>query len=153
SATLTVRFANGTTTNRPMDIAVNGTTVASAVAFNGTGAWTTWQNATVTANLNAGANTVRATATTVNGGPNVDKLTVTEGTTTTPGPSMAVAPYEYFGWGNPQSPTSVMSATGIKFFTLAFMLSDGGCNPLWDGSRPLTGGDDQSKINAIRGAG
>ena len=153
SATLTVRFANGTTTNRPMDIAVNGTTVASGVAFNGTGAWTTWQNATITANLNAGANTVRATATTANGGPNVDKLTVTEGTTTNPGPSMAVAPYEYFGWGNPQSPTSVMSATGIKYFTLAFMLSDGGCNPLWDGSRPLTGGDDQAKINAIRGAG
>src|SRR6185295_5800882 len=68
SATLTVRFANGTTTNRPMDIAVNGTTVASAVAFNGTGAWTTWQNVDVTANLNAGANTVRATATTANGG-------------------------------------------------------------------------------------
>jgi hypothetical protein len=46
-----------------------------------------------------------------------------------------------------------MAATGIKFFTLAFLLSDGGCNPAWDGSRPLTGGDDQSKINAIRGAG
>jgi chitinase len=27
-----------------------------------------------------------------------------------------------------------MSATGIKQFTLAFMLSDGGCNPKWDGS-------------------
>ena len=68
-------------------------------------------------------------------------------------PGIAVAPYEYFGWGNPQSPTSVMSATGIKYFTLAFILSDGGCNPKWDGSRALTGGSDQSKINAIRGAG
>jgi hypothetical protein len=152
SATLAVRFANGTATNRPMDIAVNGTTVASGVAFNGTGAWTTWQTVGVTATLNAGANTVRATATTANGGPNVDKLTVTDGTTS-PGPSMAVAPYEYFGWGNPQNPTSVMSATGIKYFTLAFILSDGGCNPAWDGSRPLTGGDDQAKINAIRNAG
>jgi chitinase len=152
SATLAIRFANGTATNRPMDIAVNGTTVASGVAFNGTGAWTSWQTASVTATLNAGANTVRATATTANGGPNVDRLTVTDGTTN-PGPSMAVAPYEYFGWGNPQNPTSVMSATGIKYFTLAFILSDGGCNPAWDGSRPLTGGDDQAKINAIRNAG
>jgi chitinase len=152
SATLAIRFANGTATNRPMDIAVNGTTVASGVAFNGTGAWTSWQTASVTATLNAGANTVRATATTANGGPNVDKLTVTDGTTS-PAPSMAVAPYEYFGWGNPQNPTSVMSATGIKYFTLAFILSDGGCNPAWDGSRPLTGGDDQAKINAIRNAG
>jgi hypothetical protein len=46
-----------------------------------------------------------------------------------------------------------MSATGIKYFTLAFLLSDGGCNPKWDGSRPLIGGDDQAKINAIRAAG
>jgi chitinase len=46
-----------------------------------------------------------------------------------------------------------MSATGIKYFTLAFMLSDGTCNPKWDGSRALTGGDDQTQINAIRGAG
>ncbi|GAA4253019.1 carbohydrate-binding protein [Dactylosporangium darangshiense] len=152
TATLTVRFANGTTTNRPMTIAVNGATAASGVAFNGTGTWDTWQDVNVTVTLNAGANTVRATATTANGGPNVDKLTVADGGGTS-GPSMAVAPYEYFGWGNPQSPTSVMSATGIRFFTLAFMLSDGGCNPLWDGSRPLTGGDDQAKINAIRGAG
>jgi alpha-galactosidase len=47
----------------------------------------------------------------------------------------------------------VMSATGVKWFTLAFILSDGTCNPKWDGSRPLTGGSDQSTINAIRSAG
>ncbi|WP_405469212.1 alpha-galactosidase [Streptomyces canus] len=68
-------------------------------------------------------------------------------------PGMAVAPYEYLGWGNPQNPTSVMSATGVKWFTLAFILSNGGCNPKWDGSRPLTGGTDQSRIDAIRSAG
>ncbi|MGW4986129.1 glycosyl hydrolase family 28 protein [Streptomyces mirabilis] len=68
-------------------------------------------------------------------------------------PGMAVAPYEYLGWGSPQNPTSVMTATGVKWFTLAFVLSDGSCNPKWDGSRPLTGGNDQSKINAIRAAG
>ncbi|MEU0075193.1 alpha-galactosidase [Streptomyces sp. NPDC006332] len=68
-------------------------------------------------------------------------------------PGMAVAPYEYLGWGSPPNPTSVMSATGVKWFTMAFILSDGGCNPKWDGSRPLTGGNDQSKINAIRSAG
>ncbi|MFI9566779.1 alpha-galactosidase [Streptomyces rishiriensis] len=68
-------------------------------------------------------------------------------------PGMAVAPYEYLGWGSPPAPASVMAATGVRWFTLAFVLSDGGCNPKWDGSRPLTGGDDQSKINAIRAAG
>ncbi|MCQ9129524.1 alpha-galactosidase [Streptomyces hilarionis] len=68
-------------------------------------------------------------------------------------PGFAVAPYEYLGWGDPQKPASVMSATGVRWFTLAFILSDGGCNPKWDGSRPLTGGSDQSTINAIRAAG
>ncbi|WP_327232912.1 chitinase [Streptomyces sp. NBC_01317] len=63
------------------------------------------------------------------------------------------APYLYLGWGSPQSATSVMSATGVKQFTMAFILSDGGCNPKWDGSRALTGGNDQSTINAIRAAG
>ncbi|MFE9095747.1 carbohydrate binding domain-containing protein [Streptomyces sp. NPDC007264] len=63
------------------------------------------------------------------------------------------APYLYLGWGDPPSATSVMSATGIKWYTMAFMLDSGGCNPAWDGSRPLTGGTDQSVINQIRSAG
>ncbi|MDQ0906294.1 hypothetical protein QFZ22_002279 [Streptomyces canus] len=63
------------------------------------------------------------------------------------------APYLYLGWGDPPSATSVMSATGIKWYTMAFILSSGGCNPAWDGSRPLTGGNDQSVINAVRSAG
>ncbi|MEV8526341.1 chitinase [Streptomyces sp. NPDC052000] len=67
--------------------------------------------------------------------------------------AMAAAPYEYLGWGNPQKPTDVMAATGVKWFTLAFVLSDGGCNPKWDGSRALTGGSDESAIKSIRGAG
>jgi len=63
------------------------------------------------------------------------------------------APYLYLGWGDPPSAPSVMSATGIKWFTMAFILSSGGCNPAWDGSRALTGGNDQSVINSIRSAG
>ncbi|MFI7633196.1 PQQ-dependent sugar dehydrogenase [Nonomuraea sp. NPDC049400] len=73
---LTFRFANGTTTDRPMTITVNGTAVATARSFPGTGAWTTWQEISVDAPLNAGGNTVRAAATTANGGPNLDRLRV-----------------------------------------------------------------------------
>ncbi|OIJ97438.1 chitinase [Streptomyces sp. MUSC 14] len=73
--------------------------------------------------------------------------------TTAAVPGMAVAPYEYLGWGSPPDPTKVMSATGVKWFTLAFVLSDGTCNPKWDGSRPLTGGSDQSTVDRIRSAG
>jgi hypothetical protein len=63
------------------------------------------------------------------------------------------APYLYLGWGNPQSATSVMSSTGVRWFTLAFVLSGGGCTPAWDSQRPLLGGVDQQTITAIRAAG
>ncbi|MFG1965647.1 carbohydrate-binding protein [Nonomuraea sp. NPDC049028] len=76
-ATLTIRYANGTSANRPMDVTVNGTVVASGLSFAGTGAWTTWASKTVNANLVAGANTVRLTATTANGCPNLDYLDIT----------------------------------------------------------------------------
>ncbi|WP_109506168.1 chitinase [Nocardioides speluncae] len=68
------------------------------------------------------------------------------------GPS-AVLPYLYLGWGNPPNPTQVMSATGVNGFTMAFVLSNGYCNPMWDSQRPLTGGVDQSTITSIRNAG
>jgi len=70
-----------------------------------------------------------------------------------PRPVDMAAPYEYLGWGEPQPPTSVMAATGIQDFTLAFMLSHGKCNPEWDGERPLLGGSDQAAIESIRAAG
>ncbi|HEV2784349.1 MAG TPA: glycosyl hydrolase family 28 protein [Actinophytocola sp.] len=75
-ATLRFGFANGTTVNRPMDIFVNGTLVADELAFNPTGAWTTWQTQSITAALTAGANTIRAVSTTANGGPNLDYVDV-----------------------------------------------------------------------------
>jgi len=75
TVTLRIRYANGTTVNRPMDISVNGGPPVP-VDFGATGAWPTWATATITVTLNAGANTIRATATTANGGPNVDYLEV-----------------------------------------------------------------------------
>ncbi|MEV6355626.1 ricin-type beta-trefoil lectin domain protein [Streptomyces hydrogenans] len=72
---------------------------------------------------------------------------------TAPGGNMAVAPYLYNGWGSPPSPTTVMNATGVRWFTLAFVLSNGYCNPQWDGNRPLVGGVDQQTITTVRAAG
>jgi hypothetical protein len=66
---------------------------------------------------------------------------------------MPGAPYLYLGWGDPQDATSVMSETGVSAFTMAFLLSSGGCTPAWDGQRPLTGGVDEQTIDAIQGAG
>jgi exo-1,4-beta-D-glucosaminidase len=73
---LVIRYANGTTTSRPMDFSVNGAGAAQGVAFDGTGAWATWAAKTVRVTLSAGANKIKAVATTSGGGPNVDKITV-----------------------------------------------------------------------------
>jgi len=61
------------------------------------------------------------------------------------------APYLY-QWENPQNAVTVMQQTGIKAFTLAFVLSNGICNPQWDGERSLTGAD-ITRVNQIRAAG
>ncbi|MGP4019178.1 chitinase [Saccharopolyspora sp. 5N708] len=65
---------------------------------------------------------------------------------------VAASPYLYNGWGSPPAVGEVMSATGIKDFTLAFILSDGTCNPAWDGTRPLDG-QDKATIDAVRAGG
>ncbi|MEU4536528.1 GDSL-type esterase/lipase family protein [Streptosporangium sp. NPDC023825] len=79
TATLSVRYANGTTANRPADISLNGTTVQSGLAFEGTGAWTTWATKSLPVQLNAGTTTVRLTATTSGGLGNIDYVEVTTG--------------------------------------------------------------------------
>ncbi|WP_370026101.1 glycosyl hydrolase family 95 catalytic domain-containing protein [Planotetraspora sp. GP83] len=79
---LRLRFANGTTANRPTAIAVNGTTVATP-DFPPTVNWDTWQTVSIPATLNAGANKIRATSTTANGGPNLDSLEVEPQSATT----------------------------------------------------------------------
>ncbi|MER6945396.1 ricin-type beta-trefoil lectin domain protein [Nonomuraea sp. NPDC000554] len=76
SATVVIRYANGTTANRPMDISVNGTVAAAGVVFTPTATWDTWATKSVTVSLAAGTNTIRATGTGSQGGPNVDKITV-----------------------------------------------------------------------------
>jgi alpha-L-fucosidase len=76
SATLRIGYANGTTANRPADIAVNGTVVAAATSFGPTANWDTWSVKTLTAPMRAGANTVRITATGASGNPNLDYLDV-----------------------------------------------------------------------------
>ena len=69
------------------------------------------------------------------------------------GTKMASAPYIYPGWGNPPAPSTVVNATGIKAFTMAFVLASNGCNPAWDGESGLTGGVHASTVSAIKAAG
>ena len=73
SAVMRFRFA--ATSNRPANIEVNGS-VAGAVNFTSTGAWTNWTMESVTVALQAGRNSVRLVARTAEGPPNIDSLTV-----------------------------------------------------------------------------
>ncbi|MFI7240891.1 chitinase [Streptomyces qinglanensis] len=68
-------------------------------------------------------------------------------------PRPVVAPYYSLGWGDPPDPGAVLRKTGADGFTFAFMLSAGGCEPRWDGVRPLTGGADERALWAVRVAG
>src|SRR6185436_2522825 len=81
---LQFRYANGSTTDRPLKLTVNGQVVSPALSFAPTGSWTRWGTATATATLDAGTNTVRLTAAGA-GGPNVDALVVPAAPVPVPG--------------------------------------------------------------------
>jgi glucose/arabinose dehydrogenase len=86
--TLLVRYANGTATNRPGTIAVNGSTVAT-LPFPPTGAWSSWSLQSFSASLVAGPNSVRVTATGRGGLGNLDNLSYDDGQ---PSPPPATGP-------------------------------------------------------------
>ena len=75
---LSFLYANGTTLNRPMDISLNGVSINNSLAFRPTGAWATWKPQGLNVALHVGSNTIRARATTAQGGPNVDRLDVSD---------------------------------------------------------------------------
>jgi hypothetical protein len=110
TATLAVRFANGTTTARPATLTVNGTS-AGTVSFEGTGTWTAWTTKTLTVPVNQGANSIRFSPTTAGGLPNIDFLEAEVGGTTTPPPTgtaLYVAPT-----GTDSAPGTVSSPTTL----------------------------------------
>jgi Carbohydrate binding module (family 35)/Glycine-rich protein domain (DUF2403)/Putative TOS1-like glycosyl hydrolase (DUF2401) len=76
---LSFRYGNGGTADRPMSISVNGTVVNSALSFPVTG-WTSWTVRAQTATLPAGSVKIRATESP--NGPNIDNLVVTAGSAT-----------------------------------------------------------------------
>ena len=75
TTTLSFRYANGSTTDRPLALRVNGVVINATLSFGPTGSWTTWKTVVVTVNLAAGLNTIDLATIGANGG-NVDSLTV-----------------------------------------------------------------------------
>ncbi|NQU87495.1 MAG: carbohydrate-binding protein [Mariniphaga sp.] len=69
--TVKIRFANGSTNMRPMEIELNEEVITS-VNFEPTGGWTIWDTISFTASFNQGINTLKCTSTGSDGGPNID---------------------------------------------------------------------------------
>ncbi|MFF1409023.1 carbohydrate-binding protein [Streptomyces sp. NPDC058289] len=112
TATLKVRFANGTTTARPAAVTVNGSAAASA-AFESTGTWATWATNTLAVPLVPGSNTIRLSPTASAGLPNIDSLDVEADDSTPPptGTALYVAPNGSDSAAGTQSaPTTLTSA-------------------------------------------
>lgn len=71
-----IRFANGSTASRPMQISLNGEEVIASSVFESTGNWTQWDTLTITVNFEAGINLLRFTSTGSEGGPNIDQFEI-----------------------------------------------------------------------------
>ena len=67
-----IRFANGGSTNRPIQVLVDGF-VVTTFDMPPTGGWTSWSKAWMTLPLAAGDHTIRL-RTTINNGPNIDRI-------------------------------------------------------------------------------
>src|SRR5690242_9020914 len=68
----------------------------------------------------------------------------------------AAAPYLMPQSNNPPDPVTVMNATGLKAFQLAFILAPngGGCSPTWDGTSAVSSDSDAANlISRIRANG
>lgn len=63
-----------------------------------------------------------------------------------------VDPYLYLRTSSLPNVREVMSRTGVAGFTLAFVLSDGGCRAVWDGGQPVAA-NAAALISAIRAGG
>jgi hypothetical protein len=77
SASLKFRYANGSSTNRPLKLEINGQVVTSSLSFLPTGSWSTWSYTGITANLLFGINKIRITAIGYSGA-NIDHLAWSE---------------------------------------------------------------------------
>lgn len=69
-----MRVANGSTANRQMKIEVNGGENFWVQDFLSTSAWTNWEERSIVLPLVAGANIIRLSSLTADGGPNIDYL-------------------------------------------------------------------------------
>ncbi|AVH60198.1 MULTISPECIES: chitinase [Streptomyces] len=67
-------------------------------------------------------------------------------------PAQYAAPY-IETWKSPSEMANARNATGLKYYTLAFVIDGGGCNALFNGNTPVTDAGWTSAVNSLRAAG
>src|SRR3569833_199067 len=67
-------------------------------------------------------------------------------------PAHFAAPYVET-WGSTSAMASAQAATGLKYYTLAFVIGGGGCNATWNGDTSIDNGGWQTAINTLRASG
>jgi chitinase len=67
-------------------------------------------------------------------------------------PAHYAAPYVET-WGSTSAMAAAQSATGLKYYTLAFVIGGGGCNATWNGDTSIDNGGWQTAINNLRASG
>ena len=67
-------------------------------------------------------------------------------------PTQYAAPYVET-WGSASAMAGAQSATGLKYFTLAFVLDGGGCNATFNGTTSISDSGWTSAINSLRASG
>ncbi|WP_333770165.1 ricin-type beta-trefoil lectin domain protein [Streptomyces sp. IBSBF 2435] len=67
-------------------------------------------------------------------------------------PAQYAAPYAEV-WNSPSALTNAKNATGVKYFTLAFVIDGGGCNATFNGDTSITDASWTSAINSLRSGG
>ncbi|WP_205513762.1 carbohydrate-binding protein [Longitalea arenae] len=77
SYTISWRYANGSGSDRPASLLLNGSTVTSSISFPATTDWTNWSTASSVVNLNSGNTDIRLQANGSGGLANIDNISIT----------------------------------------------------------------------------
>jgi hypothetical protein len=158
--TVVFRYANGTTADRPATLTVNGAG-RGTVAFPPTGDWATWQTRTTGTGLAAGTNTVRLTATTSGGLPNLDSLTVGTAAPAAVIPSLAPNLVAFYDFEHPSPTNTAVELDQGSSGTSVNLINGGATMRVADGTnslqlqqvRPTTSSNDDWKAGRFSSSG